>query len=114
MRLKILTGLVLVIMGLIISLYALYDLVYHRANVENIALLILGCILMVTGAFFKYSEELEELEEKTEKKGEGRKKISSWRLKDLEYRLRKIEKGKEGSEEEGESEEINKKESVSI
>jgi len=58
----------------------------------NVTLLVLGCILMISGALLKYTEEIEKVEEKIEEKKE--EKVSSWRLRDLEYRLKKIEKEK--------------------
>ncbi|MEM4347781.1 MAG: hypothetical protein QW802_04260 [Candidatus Altiarchaeota archaeon] len=86
-------SLVLLVIGLLVVLYSLYKL-FHVMSIDTVALLALGVILMVIGVLFKYTEEVEEVEEKLEEQPKIQE-MSYWRMQDLEYRLKKIEREKE-------------------
>lgn len=99
MRIKRLIGLILVLVGVIFSIYSLYDMILasRYINAENVIILTLGCVLMLSGALFKYVNDLEKIERrlgKIEEGGGGMQKASHWRLRDLDYRLKKLEEKK--------------------
>lgn len=86
-------SLALLAIGLLVVLYSLYNLFYVM-SIDAVALLALGVVLMVVGVLFKYTEEVEEVEEKLEEQPRIQE-MSYWRMQDLEYRLKKIEREKE-------------------
>ena len=77
---------------MLIVFYSLYRLL-NGITLDTIALLALGIMLMIVGVLFKYTEEIEKFEEGIEHPKGG--DMSYWRMQDMEYRLKKVEDGKD-------------------
>lgn len=104
MEFRVLIGLLLVGSGIFISVFSLANII-QKIDMVNSVLLILGCILMVSGALLKYRAELDiaerKIDEERKKLGEeeeeisklkkGNDGISRWKLRDLEYKVKKLE-----------------------
>ncbi len=107
MKQKLFIAVVFVGSGVILAIMSLKDVFYSGINSFSTVLLMLSSVLMVCGVLFKYREELDEIEEvlgiekrllergdreiRDIKRGRG-KEISGWRIRDLEYRLNRLEK----------------------
>ncbi len=106
MKKESLLGLIFVIVGLLFSLYSVYLIFFsYPITQESVTFLVLGPCLMILGALFRYTYEVVKVERQIEQK---EAKLSNWRVRDMEYRLRKLER--EEHKERKETTEINEEE----
>ncbi len=106
MEFKLLIGLLLVGLGIVVSVFSLGSLIQKNDIILSATLLILGCILMVLGVSFNYRVELDiakqKIDEEKRRLLEDEKEISKiknvedmaiskWRIRDLEYKVKKLE-----------------------
>jgi len=114
MRQRLFIAVVFVGSGIVMAIMSLRDVFYHGVSSFSAVILMLACILMICGVLFKYRGELDEIEmilgkeerllkeerelleedeEEIEKlKRKKGKEASGWRIRDMEYRLKKLEK----------------------
>ncbi|HEX54577.1 MAG: hypothetical protein DRO90_00270 [Candidatus Altiarchaeales archaeon] len=93
--------LALLIFGLLISIYSIIGiLILSHEHIHYSILLILGSILMVCSAILKVKSDLELLDTElhsvrnlhsTSVKKDAVNHISNWRIRDLEYRVKRLE-----------------------
>lgn len=106
MEFRVLAGLLIVWIGILTSIFSLVNLIQRIDIINSTLLLVLGCVLMISGALLKYRVELEiternideekkklskEEEEISKLKKEGGEGISRWKIRDLEYKVKKLE-----------------------
>jgi len=107
MKQKLFVAIIFVGSGIILAIMSLKDVFYTGISSFSAVLLVLACILMICGVLFRYREELDDVEtilgedeELLEEKGEEieelkwkkGKEASGWKIRDMEYRLKKLEK----------------------
>lgn len=116
MEFRNITGLLLVSIGILMSVLSLGNIIRGRDIINSAILLVLGCILMVLGAVLKHYVEFDAMRKRIEDEekelkhetgeirklgGGGNGGISKWKIRDLEYKVQKLEsemEKKEGSE----------------
>jgi len=107
MKPNLFIAVILVGSGIILAIMSLKDVFYRGINSFSTVLFVLSCVLMICGVLSRYRGELDEIEEilgiekELLKKGDkeikslrrGRsKEVSGWRIRDVEYRLKELEK----------------------